>query len=737
MMTPEAGDRPPSNTTADAGPDTFEALANHTWAELRQPALWISWGIGALGIAWLLFTSRFIPLLDWPQHLLTLSIFVHPLDPAWGFADWYTVEPQVTTYIGAWFPAVVLAKVMSVEFALRIVMAVGLAATPVGFGVLLAAFGRSPWWSHLLWALVFSYAYTLGFVPFVTAIPLFFLSLGLAFRSGLRPSRKLTIALGVCTTALFFVHSFAWMMAMPIAAAFGIAASRLRWRSLLWGAVAFVPSTLVWAAWFITHYELPIEETLGASSAVFYGVDSLGSGFYGGSGGSVGERIRQFWPSLHDFFVDDRDLRVMRVWAGVTLVSLAAGLVGAALAATRTPWRTRLAVAGTSLLGLIMFLPAALLPLDLAGVHAVGPRFTLMALASLILCFAGRLPDRTWVRALIFAPALGCGLWLDVVHRQSYNEVADEAQGLMDVLDAPGRGGATYGLIFNPSSRIVARPVFLHAAGHFMSQRGGAVGFTFFNNLSFPIRVTVPGALPWPGRRGEWEPQRFRDDLYGRFYDRLVVRGAAGDINRRIQAEPGTWVLEERSGDWSLWRRTVVDTRGARFNVMDRIHRARVYVEGPQGAACAPWDRARFQCPQNEWVWMGPSQHRIEGQELPCVWAHPVAGNDLVLWFDGIPADARSLWGFTALADSAFQGGEPAADPVQLRVILDGVEVGALDHETRRGLQFFEFALPPATGAAGETRTVEFRVRAEDDGRRHFCFDAWFLGDPDTRPVVR
>ena len=713
---------------------SLQPVAATTWAQQSTPLYLASMLVGCLSVLFVIFSARIMPILDWPQHLLTVAVMAWPNDPTLGFGPWFSVEWALTTYLGALVPAVAVAWLTSdPELALRVVTGLGLALTTPAFGALLAALGRSPWWSHLLWPFVFGFAFAMGFVSFCVSLPWMFLTLALAWRTGEGARRFDPIWLASAACMLFLTHSFAWMVTMALTAVLGLAATRARWRALLKGTTALLPSVAMWAWWLTGNYQADVEDRLGASSAVFYAPDSLGSGLLGGSAEPITERLRQAPTLLHDFFRDDRELTVLSLWLAVWAALVIAGAVLALRsrsgrgACTTPVWAAPLA-------GVALAATAVLIPNDVSYVYAVGPRFGIVGVAGLILLFAGRTPSSTRCTALLFAPALALGIWNSAVFLQGFNEVADESAGLEEILQTPGDRGATWGLMANPGSSVVTRPIHLHAGGRFVTERGGALGFTFFNNTSTPVRLRTPGALPWPGRRGEWEPRRFRDDVYGRFYDRIFARGVHGDIHSIIRAPRGTWQLEARHQDWSLWRRTVAETRAVQMSVIDRIHRATVAIEPSQGEVCSAWDGRRHPCSSAEWVWVGPAQHTVSGQELPCVWAHPVAGRELVVRFDDVPAGATRIEGFSALFDSAFQGGGRSEATVTLRVLWNGQPLGEHLNPAEPDAHVFGFDLP--NGSDNSLNELEFRIFTADDARRHFCFDAWILGPTGTREGV-
>ncbi len=92
------------------------------------------------------------------------------------------------------------------------------------------------------------------------------------------------------------------------------------------------------------------------------------------------------------------------------------------------------------------------------------------------------------------------------------------------------------GLIFDPGSRVMHHPVFLHAAAVPARLRGGITNFSFALTPHSPLRYR--GAPP-PTFPSEWRPDGFRWDSMGPAYTHFLVRGVAPPavLGRRIDTE--------------------------------------------------------------------------------------------------------------------------------------------------------------------------------------------------------
>jgi hypothetical protein len=131
-------------------------------------------------------------------------------------------------------------------------------------------------------------------------------------------------------------------------------------------------------------------------------------------------------------------------------------------------------------------------------------------------------------------------------------------------------------------------------------------------------------------------------------------------------------------------------------------------------------------------MWAGPTQPHIDGQSQPCLWTHPLAGGVMAWSWPWPSGEATALTGFSALADSAFQGGAWQGADLRLRVWAD--ERLLVEHlqPTRPGVIPLDVALDATAGGSPERLRVT--VEGPEDGRRHFCWELRLLGPEGSRP---
>ena len=192
-----------------------------------------------------------------------------------------------------------------------------------------------------------------------------------------------------------------------------------------------------------------------------------------------------------------------------------------------------------------------LLPFDIRGyVYYLNTRYAHLV-APLLLASIPIVRGRA-AQALAVAAA-ACSVVLAVPLATAFEAFGREAAPLLRLASAAADRPMVMGLIFDPSSRIVTHPVFLHAAAVIARERGGATNFSFASTPHSPLRYQ--GAPP-PTFRSEWNPAEFSLEAHGAAYDHFLVRGvhpsrvfgAALHSELYLAAEDGGFFLVRRRG---------------------------------------------------------------------------------------------------------------------------------------------------------------------------------------------
>nr|WP_217917077.1 hypothetical protein [Myxococcus sp. AM009] len=501
-----------------------------------------------------LWVSRHLPLVDLPQHLYLISVLHRLDDPTTLYPQLFAARHALTPYLGYYYLVSGLNWLLPLELANRVFLSAYVVGLPLSLGFLLRSLGR-PTWPALL-ALPFAYgdSFNWGFINYCAALPLTLLCCGLFVRTLEDTPRRRTWGggLAVCLVAvlLFHVQAFGflafglpWLLLTTRvpedAQARGLAA---RLRPRVPALLGVVPGVALFLGWVVLRFGEPADIQPGvpwkAWGPTFSPQNLAWKAFE--------QNRAELFQVLANTFRDGSDRWALYAVGAVAVAGWAAGLLRPARANTQgLVARSRLM--GLGLLALALYF---LLPFDIRGyVYYLNTRYAHLAAALLVATVPAAIP--AWRRPLRVA-ALACAVVLAFVMARGYRAFSREAQaewGPLVAATAPRP--RVMGLMFDPGSRVVRQPVFIHSAAVLARARGGVPNFTFASTPHSPLRYTGEEPPTFPS---EWRPQQLDYARQGVWYDHFLVRGAPPSrvFGPRLQselavvAEPGRSALVRR-----------------------------------------------------------------------------------------------------------------------------------------------------------------------------------------------
>jgi len=391
---------------------------------------------------------------------------------------------------------------------------------PLATAFLLRSLGRPRWPAVLTIPFAYGDSFGWGFVNSNASFVLALLCAGLFVRAltdaPLRSRWALAHAAALMGVVLMHVQGFLFLaLALP----FLLLTTRVPeegpsrpLRPRLPAVLSTIPAVLLFAVWGAGRLLAPAEVEEGAPWKAW--------------GPLLAERNLSFKPLRQnlDEFLDilanlTRDgsdrwgLRAVVAVAAIALVLWVAGQRGTHREGPVERWR----LPGLALLAGLLFL---VLPFDIRGAvyylntryaHLVAP----LAIASLPVVAAR-------VRPALLGAGLFSALVLAVPLGNAFHAFDLEAAPLIRFAEETPPGPRIMGLVFDPGSRVMKHPVFLHAAAVPARLRGGITNFSFARTPHSPIRYR--GAPP-PTFPSEWRPDGFRWDSMGPAYSHFLVRG--------------------------------------------------------------------------------------------------------------------------------------------------------------------------------------------------------------------
>ncbi|HEY6009892.1 MAG TPA: hypothetical protein VIX18_00370 [Nitrospirota bacterium] len=459
---------------------------------------------------------RFPPMQDYPQSLFMAHVLSSFADPALNWSEHYAANQHLGPYSLFFVIVGLFAKVVPVEIAGKLFISLALCLT----AFLALAWNRAhapdhPAWSALLlFPLLFSQVYYMGFVNYLISIPVLFLAL-LVHEKFIRHDRKPGTIISYLALLLLLLLAHPYTILVFLILSFVITLfSSDSGKKIPIGLIGPIAIAILFVLWYLS--------TFGVSPS--QGLDTV--------------RIR-WWP-LRDVagyfslpFVGMRitngpDLLTLLAWSIIAALFLVAGIH------QKQPLPFRSPVFIMLLLSLAGY---AILPFWLGDYSYFNLRMSIVCYFLLALAL-GNIRLGRWSRyALVI---LVCSIMLMTL--RTHLALSAETEELLPLFDRM-KQNATVGCVdIGASPAAIDRHYFyqFHTHDHFYYHVvvGGGAAATLFDSKMNPIRVKEGIAMPDIFRA----PQ---------FYQYILVRGRLpweqlfANTHRTV-AQSGSWRLYER-----------------------------------------------------------------------------------------------------------------------------------------------------------------------------------------------
>ncbi len=458
---------------------------------------------------------------------------------------WFEVALGSAQYTGVYLPAMLLARFVGADVAIRILLSAVALLLPVAAWMLLGSFGRDRRLAVFAPALFHTVPLYIGVYNFVAAVPVAVMVIALTERELRAPSWWRSGILGVLGAALLYLHLSGLVIALGAAVVLAVTSgvSRGRKARALLPLAPAVALVVLWAA------QAPAARPMGAKAVAI-----------------------ETGPSWQPPLAQVLDLgRFANVIPGRVDELAIAALVLIWIALVRTPgprtrparsWRLPLLAGG--LLAAYLAAPASIGYVALIHLRAV-PFLLLFALCSPAIASSRR---TTALLTAAVAVQLAYGAKLATVYRSFDREV--NAPQLEEVLASAEPGRRLISLMLNRKSKVVHFEPYLHFGLYYEVLRGGRVRFNFGELPWMPIRFRRdrPAAefpLQWEFSPAFFDWAQARGDA-----EYVLVRTPDPDGDAADSPEPGPefasgWDLVTRAGKWALFvpgRDGATETRG-------------------------------------------------------------------------------------------------------------------------------------------------------------------------------
>ena len=478
----------------------------------------------ALGLAALpLWLTRTLPLVDLPQHLHLISVLHRLHDPTTLYPQVFAARGELTPYLGYYALVDALNWLLPLDVANKVFLTGYIVGLPLALGFLLRSLGRPRWVSLVAIPFAYGDSFSWGFINYCASVPLALLAAGLFVRALVDAPhrRRWAGANGAVLAAvlLFHVQAFAFLaFALP----FLLLTTRVpedaartkfvdRVRARGWALASVIPGVVLFLVWVVARLGAPAEVEAGApwhawgpmlspENLAFKPFSKNGSELLGVLANALRDGSDR-WPVYAAFGLG------VAGWMG---------LVGGR-APSREGVVERWRLVGLGAIALVLFFT---LPFDIRGyIYYLNTRFAHLAVPLLLAAVAPVAAPR---RAFLMWGGLGLGALVAGVYGKAYRAFDEEAAPLERMAQAAGARPRVMALMFNPSSRVVTHPVFLHAGAVLAREGGGFTNFSFASTPHSPIQWAHAAPVTFPS---EWQPDGFRYDSMGPAYDTFLLRG--------------------------------------------------------------------------------------------------------------------------------------------------------------------------------------------------------------------
>jgi hypothetical protein len=467
-----------------------------------------------------LWSSRFLPYQDAPEHIAAIRIIADYRTTGFDFARWFVIDLHRLQYLGFYLPGAALAKLVGPEAACRLLLTAIAFALPAASWMLLESFQGDRRLAVLAPAVFHTAPLYLGFFNFVASVPATIAVVALAERELRAPRAGRAAVLALGAAALLWLHPSALALALGAAVLLAVTSGQSPGR-IARALAPFVPSLALICAWAVRA--VAARDGAGASART--------PPIWLGPKGQILDLLRL--GNVVASHVDEVFILL------IGLIFVAVILVPGRPRIERG-WRLPLVAAGT-------FATYMILPWEAGFIGYINLR-ALPFLALVVLASPSIAKGRA--TSALLAAAVALQIAYAVALSRIYRAFDREAQGieLSQVLQAASPGTSLVALIYEQKSHLVMGRPYLHFGSYFEVERGGRARTNFAEAPWSPVRYrpeTAPPTLPlgWA-----LEPDLGVASRVAAVDDYLLVRGP-GDAPGPpffLRAEAGRWALYER-----------------------------------------------------------------------------------------------------------------------------------------------------------------------------------------------
>lgn len=512
----------------------------------RHPFRWlvVCCFIASLLLIWI---PKFLPLVDYPEHLLAIQVLAHPNDLAFHYARDYAVEFHHIPYLTAYILGMLLNRILPIFWTGKILLSFYLVLTPLSVFAYLKSLRLEVWPGLLSFAFLFNLFFYMGSLNFLLSIPLAFFTLagtirwltepdGLADTTGFRKTKwihPLCIMGGFLL--LFYTHFVTFAAVILVAVAMLLFRSITGVRIFQLG-VATVPSLLLA---MLTLWQEHLRSPGGLSMSWL----------------PLPSRLFDLLQPFLIYRDDSYHVTVINR-LNIPLLVLALVLIGVSLigevrdASSRPKGNIEHSRKGLSITWIVFtaFLASALIfPSELPSA-SFAHRLSILVLFSSIAVLPTKMARSLPVKVVMVSAAL-FSFTITSVRMAAFSR---EMRPLNVAIQRMNPGSRVLPLIQNPHSRHLQGYPFLHSINYYHLIKGGSNPNLLFRNMpQMPVRYRFLSEM---APLDEFNPSLFRWEIHHDDYRYFLARQPTPEVFADLSAH--THLIFESEG-WYLFERSL------------------------------------------------------------------------------------------------------------------------------------------------------------------------------------